>query len=75
MKAYLTIPEAAALTGRSKRTIRRWVTEHRIPAYCHPDGIDLRRYVKAVDVQAAADAADEYRANPTRPTNSRTIPM
>lgn len=60
---WLTIGQAAALTGRAKRTIRLWLSE---------PGNDIRtrkvggiRQLLEEDVTRVAERKDEYRESPT----------
>ena len=60
---WITIGQAAALTGRAKRTIRLWLSEPE-------NNIETRtvggvRQVREEDLFRVADRKDEYRESPT----------
>lgn len=58
----ITIAEAARQTGRSERTIQRWITSRLLTSYRTQDG---RRVVMIADVKRVE--RDQYRR-----TNART---
>jgi hypothetical protein len=71
MKPWLTVPEAAVLAGRSRRTIRRWITDGRIRTL---EGVTGEPLLSSSDVVKTEAATTEYRRNPTRPQPKRTNP-
>lgn len=75
MKPWLTVAEAAALTGRSKRTINRWANEGRLRTAHRSDPRHPERYVNTQDVLETQATTDEYRQNPTRGQQSRKTAM
>lgn len=39
---WLSVPELAEVTGKSKQTVRRWITRHGLTAKLLPDGYLVR---------------------------------
>lgn len=72
MKAWLTIAEASVIAHRSKRTIRRWITDGRLEVI---DGLYGERLVPARAVFELEAATTAYRQNPTRPQPRKHNPM
>ncbi|MGN6200008.1 hypothetical protein [Humibacter sp.] len=61
MKPWLTYTEAAKITRRSKRTLRRWVSEHLVRTDEADDGTPL---LATADVLAVEKTKTEYRQKP-----------
>lgn len=64
-KEWITVAEAAALTGRSKRTIYEWIQNDRLATWHNADGI-THVLAKAVARVAPTIRRGRPRGTPTR---------
>ena len=62
LREWVTMPAARELTGRSARTIRRWVKKDKVRKKVTPDGEQLYETASLLRAEAAPTA---YQTRPT----------